>query len=64
VHIGCALRALFADAWDTKKLDWLLKHQPTADALLAGQEPDAICASWQKELDLFRLRRKPFLLYE
>ncbi|MBM3962936.1 MAG: DUF1343 domain-containing protein, partial [Planctomycetes bacterium] len=64
VHIGCALRALFADAWDTKKLDWLLKHQPTADALLAGQDPDAICAGWQKELELFRLRRKPFLLYE
>ncbi|MFN9706960.1 MAG: exo-beta-N-acetylmuramidase NamZ domain-containing protein [Planctomycetota bacterium] len=64
VHIGGALRALFPAAWDTKKLDWLLKHQPTADALLAGQEPDAICAGWQKELDLFRLRRKPFLLYE
>ncbi|MBM3974645.1 MAG: DUF1343 domain-containing protein [Planctomycetes bacterium] len=64
VHIGCALRALFADAWDTKKIDWLLKHQPTADALLAGAEPDAICAGWQKELELFRLRRKPFLLYE
>ena len=64
VHIGCALRALFPDAWDTKKIDWLLKHQPTADALLAGGEPDAICAGWQKELELFRLRRKPFLLYE
>jgi uncharacterized protein YbbC (DUF1343 family) len=64
LHVACALRRLFGDKWDTKKLDWLLKHPPTRDAILAGTPAEAIVATWQQELDLFRLRRKPFLLYE
>ncbi len=64
IHVACALRALHGEQWDTKRLDWLLKHPATRDAILAGTAADAIVASWQKELDLFRLRRKPFLLYE
>jgi uncharacterized protein YbbC (DUF1343 family) len=64
IHLATALRALHRDAWDTKKLDWLLKHQPTHDAILAGTDAEAICARWQPELALFRLRRQPFLLYE
>ncbi|MBL8756189.1 MAG: DUF1343 domain-containing protein [Planctomycetes bacterium] len=64
MHVACALRALHRDAWDVQKLDWLLKHAPTHDAILAGTAADAIVATWAKELDLFRLRKKPFLLYE
>ena len=71
VAIACTLRALFADAWDTQNLDTLLKHRPTRDAILATKKPAdaaasvaAIVTGWRKELDLFRLRRKPFLLYE
>ncbi|MBM4062692.1 MAG: DUF1343 domain-containing protein [Planctomycetes bacterium] len=64
VHVACALRALHRDAWDTRKLDWLLKHEPTAAAILAGRPADEIVASWQQDLDLFRMRRQPFLLYE
>ncbi len=64
IHVACALRALHPDAWDTKRLDWLLKHEPSADAIVAGEPADAIVARWQKDLDLFRIRRKPFLLYE
>ena len=64
LHVACALRRLFGEQWDTKKLDWLLKHPPTRDAILAGTPAEAIVATWQQELDLFRLRRKPFLLYE
>jgi uncharacterized protein YbbC (DUF1343 family) len=64
VHVACSLHALFGDAWDTKRLDWLLKHMPTRDAILAGTPADDIVAAWQKGLDLFRMRRRPFLLYE
>lgn len=64
VAIACALRALHPDAWETKKLDWLLKDKASADAIVAGETADAIVARWQKGLDLFRMRRKPFLLYE
>lgn len=64
IHVACALRALHGPQWDTQKLDWLLKHEATRDAILAGRPADEIVAGWQKELELFRLRRKPFLLYE
>lgn len=64
IHLACALRAQHEKAWDTKRLDWLLKHEPTAAAILAGTPADAIVASWKKDLELFRMRRKPFLLYE
>jgi uncharacterized protein YbbC (DUF1343 family) len=64
IHVACALRELFADGWDHKKLDWLLKHEPTRDAILAGKPADTIVATWQRDLDLFRMRRQPFLLYE
>jgi uncharacterized protein YbbC (DUF1343 family) len=64
IEVACALHALHQDAWDTKRLDWLLKHAPSATAILTGKPADEIVASWQKDLDLFRMRRKPFLLYE
>ncbi len=64
LHVACALRALHPDDWDTSRLDWLLKHQPSCAAILAGTAADTIVATWQKDLELFRIRRKPFLLYE
>jgi uncharacterized protein YbbC (DUF1343 family) len=64
IHIAAALHALHADAWDVKRLDWLLKHKASADAVTKGEAADAIVARWQKDLDLFRRRRQPFLLYE
>ena len=64
LHVATALRALHATQWDTKKLDWLLKHEATRDAILAGEAADTIVASWKKELELFRIRRQPFLLYD
>lgn len=64
IHIACALRTLFPIDWDTKRLDWLLKDKASCDAILAGIDPDEIISKWRRPLDLFRLRRGPFLLYE
>jgi uncharacterized protein YbbC (DUF1343 family) len=64
IHVASALHRLFPDAWETGKLDALLKHAATRDAILAGEAPDAIVAGFTKDLELFRLRRKPFLLYQ
>ncbi|HEX5052034.1 MAG TPA: DUF1343 domain-containing protein [Planctomycetota bacterium] len=64
VQIACTLHALHATQWDTSKLDRLLKHEPSCRAMLAGEKPADIVAGWRKELDLFRMRRQPFLLYE
>ncbi|MCA8973976.1 MAG: DUF1343 domain-containing protein [Planctomycetes bacterium] len=64
IHIACALHRLHGEAWDTARLDWLLKHAASTKAILAGEKADDIVAGWRRELDLFRMRRKPFLLYE
>lgn len=64
VHIACALRALHREQWDAGHLDWLLKDATAAAAIRDGEAADAIVARWQKDLELFRLRRRPFLLYE
>ncbi len=64
VAVAAALHQLFPAAWDTARLDWLWKHAPSCKRLLAGEPAAAIVASWKQDLDLFRLRRQPFLLYE
>jgi uncharacterized protein YbbC (DUF1343 family) len=63
VHVAVALRRLFAETWQTARLDWLWKHAPSHERLLAGDDAATIVAGWQKDLDLFRMRRAPFLLY-
>lgn len=64
IHIACALHTLFPNDWDTNRLDWLLKDKASSNAILAGISPDEIISKWRRPLDLFRLRRGPFLLYE
>ena len=64
MHVACALRALYPDDWETKRLDWLLKHKPSFDAIVAGTKADEIIKTWRRSLELFRLRRQPFLIYE
>ena len=64
MHMAVALHTLFPDDWDTLRLDWLLKHKPTFDAILKDTPADDIMQTWQRSLDVFRLRRRPFLLYE
>ncbi|MCA8951003.1 MAG: DUF1343 domain-containing protein [Planctomycetes bacterium] len=64
MHVMSALHRLFAADWQTKSLDRLLLHEASMQAILADTEPDAIVASWEKELDLFRIRRRHFLLYD
>lgn len=64
IALARALRLLHADDWDPKRLDWLLKDEATAAAILAGEPTAAIVQRWQKDLDLYKVRRRPFLLYE
>jgi uncharacterized protein YbbC (DUF1343 family) len=63
IHVAVALRRLCREQWETKRLDWLLKHPETHDAILAGDDADEIVARWKQDLDLFRMRRRPFLIY-
>lgn len=64
VHVACSLHALFGDAWDTKRLDWLLKDEASTAAILSGTPADEILDTWKGRLRTFGMRRRPFLMYE
>ena len=64
IALACALRDLFGADWKHDKLDWLLRDQAALDAFLAGKDARTIERGWKQELDVFRMRRKPFLVYE
>lgn len=64
IALACALRDLFGSDWKHDKLDWLLRDQAALDAFRAGKDARTIERGWKQELDVFRMRRKPFLVYE
>jgi len=64
VHVACSLHALFGEAWDTKRLDWLLKDEASTAAILQGTPADEILATWNGKLRTFGMRRRAFLIYE
>jgi uncharacterized protein YbbC (DUF1343 family) len=63
IAIAGALRFLHPDDWKTDKLNWLLKSVGTEAAVLKGESATAIAKSWQQDLEVFRMRRKQYLLY-
>ncbi|MGE3175740.1 MAG: exo-beta-N-acetylmuramidase NamZ domain-containing protein [Planctomycetota bacterium] len=62
IAVACALRDLFPD-WNHDRLQWLLRDDAAYAAFVAGGNADDVAATWRKELELFRMRRAPFLLY-
>ena len=62
--LACALRDLFGAEWKHDKLQWLLRDQAAYDAFVAGKDAREIERGWKQELDVFRMRRKPFLVYQ
>jgi uncharacterized protein YbbC (DUF1343 family) len=63
VALACALRDLHGKDWNREKLNWLWKHAASMDALEQGKDAAAIQELWRKDLDVFRMRQKPFLIY-
>jgi uncharacterized protein YbbC (DUF1343 family)/CubicO group peptidase (beta-lactamase class C family) len=63
VEILCALHRLYPGQFETDKAVHLLGSRAAVQAIKEGQDPEAIAASWQPQLDEFRSRRKPYLLY-
>ncbi|MFN3241331.1 MAG: exo-beta-N-acetylmuramidase NamZ domain-containing protein [Planctomycetota bacterium] len=64
VHVACSLHARFADDWDTRRLDWLLKDEASTAAILADTPADEILSTWKAKLRTFAMRRRAFLIYE
>jgi uncharacterized protein YbbC (DUF1343 family) len=63
VALACALRDLHGKDWNREKLNWLWKHAASMEALEQGKDAAAIQELWRKDLDVFRMRQKPFLIY-
>jgi len=55
---------LYPKDFDREKMDRLLLHQPTLNAIKAGKPLKEIRAAWQPDLDEFQKRRAKYLLYK
>ena len=65
VHLLAAVRAVHPAAfgWIPKHFDRLAGGPGLRERISAGADPAAIVAGWAAELERFRVRRRPFLLY-
>jgi uncharacterized protein YbbC (DUF1343 family) len=61
--LACALRRLFPDDWKVERYDVLLGHKATWEGLKRGASWQELERGWQAELERFRERRRPYLLY-
>ncbi|HWK34838.1 DUF1343 domain-containing protein [Sphingomonas sp.] len=63
VEAVAALWKLYGTAFEIDKVDRLLRNRAVFDRIKAGDDPRAIVAGWQPELDRFKARRARYLLY-
>ena len=61
--LTAALRHLYPDDWQPKKLMALLVNQAVYDAIVAGCSYAEIAAGWAEDLATFAARTQPHLLY-
>jgi uncharacterized protein YbbC (DUF1343 family) len=57
------LLRLYGDRFELAKLEPLLSHRATMEALRAGEPWQGIAVEWRKEAAAFEERRKPYLIY-
>jgi len=58
-----ALRNLYPAEWETRNLNFLMRHPPTAGAIIEELPRDVILQDWNAELKRFAPRRQKYLLY-
>jgi SSS family transporter len=63
LEIASALHRLFTENFQLNKINTLLVNQSVLDALLVGRDPQRIAEDWQRQLQDFESKRKPYLLY-
>jgi uncharacterized protein YbbC (DUF1343 family) len=63
VEILCALQRLHPGEFEIDRALHLVGSRAALQAIKEGQDPIAIAASWQPQLDEFRKRRALYLLY-
>ena len=63
IEIASALAKLYPGKFDAAKMIELVGNSATIQQLVAGGDPSAIVASWNKDLEAFRKIRAKYLLY-
>jgi uncharacterized protein YbbC (DUF1343 family)/CubicO group peptidase (beta-lactamase class C family) len=63
LEIALTLQRLYPGDYALDKIQHLLRHTPTIDAIRAGRSRAEILASWDADRAAFEQRRKPHLLY-
>jgi uncharacterized protein YbbC (DUF1343 family) len=63
IEILCALQRLHPSRFEIDKALGLVGSRAVMQAIKDGQDPEAIAAAWQPQLDEFKKRREPYLLY-
>ena len=63
-EIAAALRKMYPNDWNADRSLRLVVNQGIVDRIKRGDTPEAIEASWQKDLDDFKRRRASYLLYK
>ena len=61
--IACALRDLFEQRWRHDRLQWLLRNREVYEGFCAGQDYRELQSGWRQDTELFKLRRRQFLIY-
>lgn len=61
--IADTLLRLYRRSWEWKSFNRLLVNTIAYEAFLAGATAETLTRSWQHDVESFRRRRKPFLLY-
>ena len=64
IEIASALGKLYPGKFDAAKMIELVGNAATIKQLMAGGDPSAIVASWNKDLEAFRKVRAKYLLYQ
>ncbi len=63
IEILCALQRLHPGRFEIDKALGLVGSRAVMQAIKDGQDPQAIAAAWQPQLDEFKKRSDPYLLY-
>jgi uncharacterized protein YbbC (DUF1343 family) len=61
--VAWQLHRLYPETWQVDRFDALLGHKATWEGLKRGVSWQELEKGWQAELDRFRERRRPYLLY-
>jgi uncharacterized protein YbbC (DUF1343 family) len=64
IEIAAALSMLYPHKFETTKIVELVGNAATIKQLVGGEDPAAIVASWNKDLEAFQKTRAQYLLYQ